>query len=307
MSPALHSAFLTTRPPGKSVSFTFKSLFICFGSAWSSLLRGLFSSCVWGLLSSCGAQALGSTGSGVSSCGVWARWLRLLGSRPPARELWCMGLLAPWCVRSSWTRGEPMSFALAGGFWATREALLLHFWRTLLLDIGFLVERFFSPFSMNCVFPLSACLYVFWYEINWISVRIPCVQQVGAFLLLSRLSLFLSRVIIIYLVWVSLSLSYLKFFELLGFGDSCISSVGGVLAIRFSETLSAPLFLLLTLPSCRCQCPTGSSGFVHFSSFFSILVLWFVLSLCLLIPSSTCSALLMNFHFSHRIFSWFFV
>ena len=98
------------------LNFIFIYQFV-FGSAGSSLLHELFSSCgeqgplsscdVWasrcGGFSCCGAQALGH--AGLSSCGMWAQQLWLPGSRPQAQQLCCMGLVAPRHVGSPQTRG----------------------------------------------------------------------------------------------------------------------------------------------------------------------------------------------------------
>ena len=46
--------------------------------------------------------ALGHTG--FSSCGTWAQYMWLPGSREEAQQLWRTGLVVPWHVESSWTR-----------------------------------------------------------------------------------------------------------------------------------------------------------------------------------------------------------
>ena len=45
--------------------------------------------------------------AGFSSCGAWAPWLQLTGSRALAQYLRFMGLVAPQRVRSSQTRDQP--------------------------------------------------------------------------------------------------------------------------------------------------------------------------------------------------------
>ena len=40
-------------------------------------------------------QSTGSRHTGFSSCGVWAQWLWLVGSRAQPQQLWHMGLVAP--------------------------------------------------------------------------------------------------------------------------------------------------------------------------------------------------------------------
>ena len=65
--------------------------------AGSSLLHGLFPSCrilasQYSGFSCCAAQALEH--EGFSSCSSWAQ------------QLWCMGLAAPWQVKSSQTRNQ---------------------------------------------------------------------------------------------------------------------------------------------------------------------------------------------------------
>ena len=92
-------------------NYFFFNSFIYFRPCGSSLLSRLFSSGgKQGLLSSCNAQASHRGGfshcrarapgsSGFSSCGTWAQSLQLPGSR----ELWHMGLVAPWHVGSSQT------------------------------------------------------------------------------------------------------------------------------------------------------------------------------------------------------------
>ena len=51
---------------------------------------------------------------------MWAPYLWLLGSRTQA-QLWPMGLVAPQHVGSSQTMMEPVSPALAGGFFTTGD------------------------------------------------------------------------------------------------------------------------------------------------------------------------------------------
>lgn len=51
---------------------------------------------------------------------AWAQQLPLAGFRPQPQELWYMGLAALQHMESSWTRMEPISTALAGGFLMTR-------------------------------------------------------------------------------------------------------------------------------------------------------------------------------------------
>ena len=51
---------------------------------------------------------------GFSSCSVWAPYLWLAGFGAQARQLWCMGLVAPWHVGSSHIRDRTLSPILAG-------------------------------------------------------------------------------------------------------------------------------------------------------------------------------------------------
>ena len=65
----------------------------------------------WGGFSCCEAQALDVRASvvvvhGLSSCGLRAQQLWLVGSRAQAQQLWRMGLVAPRHVGSSWTRAQ---------------------------------------------------------------------------------------------------------------------------------------------------------------------------------------------------------
>ena len=45
--------------------------------------------------------------------------LQILGSRAQAQWLWCVGLVVPWHVGSSWIRDKLKSLASAGGFFTT--------------------------------------------------------------------------------------------------------------------------------------------------------------------------------------------
>ena len=100
------------------------------GSAGSLSLRGLFFSCSErGLLSSCAGfsfqrllllQSMGSGCVRFSSFGSWALERRLNSCDAPAELLHGM-----WDLRRSGI--EPMSPALACGFWAIREAHLCFF------------------------------------------------------------------------------------------------------------------------------------------------------------------------------------
>ena len=97
---------------------------IIFGCTGSSLLVQAFSSCseqrlffiaVHGFLIA-GALSLRSTGSqhmDFSSCSMWAQQLWFVNPRAWAQQYRCMGLVAPQHVESSWTRGWPVSPALA--------------------------------------------------------------------------------------------------------------------------------------------------------------------------------------------------
>ena len=60
----------------------------CSGQGLSSLQCVGFS-LHWLLLWSTGSRHVG-----FSSCNAWAQQVRLLGSRAPAQQLWCMGLVA---------------------------------------------------------------------------------------------------------------------------------------------------------------------------------------------------------------------
>ena len=80
---------------------------------------------------SCGAQALGH--SGFSSCGTWAQWLQLPGSRAQGQQLWCTGLVALWHVGSSWIWNQNCVFCIGRQILyhrATRKALSAIFSQT---------------------------------------------------------------------------------------------------------------------------------------------------------------------------------
>ena len=68
---------------------------------YSSLQRTGFS-LRWLLL----LWSMGSRHAGFSCCGTRAQQLWLTGSRAQAQQLWHMGLVAPWHVRSSRTRAR---------------------------------------------------------------------------------------------------------------------------------------------------------------------------------------------------------
>ena len=117
-------------------------LFIVFGCVGSLLLPAGFS-----LVSASGGYSqlqcagfslrwlllLRSTGSrrmGFSSCGTWAQYLWLVGSRAQAQQLWRMGLVAPWHLGSSRTRARtcvPCIGRRILNHCATREARLFVF------------------------------------------------------------------------------------------------------------------------------------------------------------------------------------
>ena len=93
----------------KHFCLIFKNIFIYLFSAALSLCccAGAISSCtVWvshySGFSCCRSWALGC--GGLSSCCMWAQQLWLAGSRMQAQLLWCMGLVAPWHMGSSWTK-----------------------------------------------------------------------------------------------------------------------------------------------------------------------------------------------------------
>ena len=89
--------------------FIWMYLFI-FGHVGSLLLcmGFLYLWCVGATLLFCAAPSLG-----------WPLLLRCTGSRVNAQKLWCMGLVAPWRVESSWQGTGPLSLALAGRFSTT--------------------------------------------------------------------------------------------------------------------------------------------------------------------------------------------
>ena len=87
------------------------------GGKYPSLCPGF--SLLWVLL---GAQDLGSQALGVA-----AHRLRSCGSKPGARLLWHMGLVAPWHMESFWTRDWTgisciVRLILGPGHWINREA-----------------------------------------------------------------------------------------------------------------------------------------------------------------------------------------
>ena len=136
VSPALAGGFLTTVPPGKSLSsisyltiihwtnkqffffftfffFNFNFIFGCVGSSLPYMgfslvvasggyytLQCMGFSLWWLLL----LQSTGSRHAGFSSCSTWAQQLWLVGFR--GQTQWCMGLVALWHVGSSRTRNR---------------------------------------------------------------------------------------------------------------------------------------------------------------------------------------------------------
>ena len=113
-----------------------KIIHLLFDSARSLLLPRLFSSCgEQGLLCSCGVRS--SYCGGFSFYRAWALMctraslvahvdavLWFSGSRAQAPWLWCMGLVAPWHVGSSWIR-DPTHVSCSGRwslfYWVIRE------------------------------------------------------------------------------------------------------------------------------------------------------------------------------------------
>ena len=86
------------------------SLLLCMGF--------LYLWCVGATLLFCAASSLG-----------WPLLLWSTGSRVKAQKLWCMGLVAPWRVESSWTRDWPSLFCTGRqilNYWTTREVWLIH-------------------------------------------------------------------------------------------------------------------------------------------------------------------------------------
>ena len=96
--------------------FIWMYLFI-FGQVGSLLLcmGFLYLWCVGATLLFCAAPSLG-----------WPLLLRCTGSRVNAQKLWCIGLVAPWRVESSWTRdwtSVPCTSRQILNYWTTREVL----------------------------------------------------------------------------------------------------------------------------------------------------------------------------------------
>ena len=101
-------------------------IYLFFGCAGSLLLCELFSS--WGVQAShcCGVSCYRARDPKHAGFGLW-----LLGSRAQAQQLWPMGLVAPWRVGSSWTRGWTPVSCTDGQIlchWVTREALESYSW-----------------------------------------------------------------------------------------------------------------------------------------------------------------------------------
>ena len=100
--------------------FIFLMYLFIFGRVGSLLLcmGFLYLWCVGATLLFCAASSLG-----------WPLLLWSTGSRVKAQKLWCMGLVAPWHVESSWTRDWP-SLSCTGrqilNYWTTREVWLIH-------------------------------------------------------------------------------------------------------------------------------------------------------------------------------------
>ena len=70
------------------------------------------------------AQSTGSRHVDFSSCGTWAQWLWIAGSRTQAQQLWCSGFVAQQHVGSSLTRARTHVPCIGGrilNHCATRE------------------------------------------------------------------------------------------------------------------------------------------------------------------------------------------
>lgn len=115
------------------------------------------------------------------------------------------------------------------------------------------------------------------------------------------------RLLIVWLscvfVWISLSLTYLEFIELLGLLDSCISSNLVSFQSFFLQMFS--LLFFWNSHSGKCWsvwwCPTDRLGSVHFSWFFFFYlcnsIIFNVISSCLHIPSSACQISIAFFNY----------
>ena len=79
-------------------------------SSWGK--QGLLSIEVHGLLTVGASRAwsAGSRPAGFSSGSTQAQQLQLRGCRVLAQKLWHTGLVAPWHVKSSWTRVQPLHY-----------------------------------------------------------------------------------------------------------------------------------------------------------------------------------------------------
>ena len=142
----------------------FKNLYLLiFVCAGSSLLHGLFSSCgEWGLLQlQCTgfslprlllSQSTGSMRVGSSSCSTCAQYLLFLGSRTKAQWLWCIGLVAPWHVGSSWARDQTHVPCIG-------RHILNHWTPGRSHPSSVLQQKYFCNYQLLCHFSFSFCLF----------------------------------------------------------------------------------------------------------------------------------------------------
>ena len=127
-----------------------------FGWAGSLLLHRLFSVAVSGgcsLVAGAASHCCGFSSCGAQALDLWVSVVVALGSRAQGQYLWCMGLAAPWHVRSSWTRNRTHVSCIGRRIlyhWATREASQILFDQRLVYTVilshhlGFLMLQFYS-------------------------------------------------------------------------------------------------------------------------------------------------------------------
>ena len=195
---------------------------------------------------------------------------------------------------------SPSAFIYLGISW-----FLPHFWRTVLVYIGLLVDIFFL-LVLQIYGPTILASKISNEKSDSYLIKDPlCVIIHFSLAALRILFVWLLIVWLWVLVWISLSSSYLEFIELPGCSYLCLSS--NLLSFQslylqiFSLSLSLS-HLLLGLPQClfwsSWWCPIGVLGSVYFfnlfSSFSSDSIIFIVLSSSWLILSSSCSNLPLN-------------